>query len=83
MTMNNVRDWTPNLADPYECVMLIEEWEECVRDELFTDYDGFGYFCDPEKKEELFGFDVCPSMVGTPTYEQRRVNWTHINWFNR
>ena len=81
--MNNVRDWIPNPEDPFECVMPIQEWEECVADGLFIDDDGYGYFCNPEKKEELFGFGVCPSMVGIPAYEQRKIEWTHINWFNR
>jgi len=81
--MNNIRDWTPNPDDPFECVMPILEWEECVADGLFIDYDGFGYFCNPETKLELFGFDVCPSMIGSAAYEQRKAEWTHINWFNR
>jgi hypothetical protein len=78
--MNNVQDWVRRDDDT---VMTIAEWEECVADGLFIDYDGFGYFCNPATKSELNGFDVCPSMIGTPAYEQRKVEWTHINWFNR
>jgi len=83
--MNNARDWVRYPDDENECVMTIAEWEACVADGLFIDYDGFGYFCNPETNIELFGFDVCPSMIGTPAYEQRKVGlgWTHINWFNR
>jgi len=78
--MNNVQEWIQTEDDT---VMTITDWEECVRDGLFIDYDGFGYFCDPMMKTELFGFDVYPSMIGEAAYEQRKVNWTHINWFNR
>lgn len=80
--MNTVREWIPAEDD---CVMTIEEWEECVNDGLFIDYDGFGYFCNPDTKLELFGFDVCPSDLTERrnAYEQRKVEWTHINWFNR
>lgn len=78
--MNNIQHWTRRADDT---VMTIAEWEESVDDGLFLDYDGFGYFCNPETKFELFGFDVLPSMIGTPAYEQRKVEWTHINWFNR
>jgi len=78
--MNNILTW--NIA-PEDTYMTIAEWEECVDAGTFIDYDGFGYFCNPETKLELFGFDVCPSMIGTPAYEQRKVEWTHINWFNR
>jgi hypothetical protein len=82
--MNNIRSWIPNPNDPYECVMTISEWEESVRDGLFIDDDGFGRFCNPVAKTELFGFDVFPSMLHySPAYEQRKVEWTHINWFNR
>jgi len=81
--MNTVREWIPNPDDCYETVMTISDWEECVRDGLFIDDDGYGYFCDPAMKTELWNFDVFPSMVGSPVYEQRKVKWTHINWFNR
>lgn len=78
--MNNVQDW---VRRPDDDVMTIAEWEDTVACGGFIDYDGFGYFCTPAANLELFGFDVYPSMVGTPAYEQRKVEWTHINWFNR
>lgn len=78
--MNGVRDWIPSEDD---FLMTISDWEECVADGVFIDNDGFGYFCNPETQTELFGFDVYPSMIGEPAYEQRKVDWTHINWFNR
>ncbi len=78
--MNNIRDWKPAEDD---CLMTIAEWEECVADGLFIDYDGFGYFINVNDKTELWGFDVCPSMIGEPAYEQRKIDYTHINWFNR
>lgn len=78
--MNNVQDW--NFTDEDD-VMTIAEWEACVADGVFIDYDGFGYFCNPETKTELVGFDVYPSMIGEPVYEQRKTEWTHVNWFNR
>ncbi len=78
--MNNVRDWT---QDEHDHVMTIEEWEECVRDGLFIDYDGYGRFCDTFTKTELFGFRVYPSLLSTPEYERLKLQWTHINWFNR
>ena len=80
--MNTVRDWIPTAEDTY---MTIEEWEECVVAGVFIDYDGFGYFCNPETKTELYGFDVCPSdlIEQRPAYFQRKAEWTHINWFNR
>ena len=78
--MNNVQEWIQTEGD---CVMTIAEWEDCVRDGLFIDYDGYGYFCDKAAGTELYGFDVYPSMIGSAAYEQRKVNWTHINWFNR
>jgi hypothetical protein len=78
--MNNIREWTPALDDTY---MTVAEWEESVEAGGFIDYDGSGYFCNPESKLELMGFNVYPSMVGSPAYEQRKVEWTHINWFNR
>jgi hypothetical protein len=73
-------DWIPSANDT---VYTIADWEDCVRDGLFIDYDGSGYFCNPETKLELFAFDVYPSMIGEPAYEQRKAEWTHINWFNR
>jgi hypothetical protein len=80
--MNNIRtrEWIQTEDDT---VMTIADWEECVRDGLFIDYDGYGYFCDPAMKTELLVSLVYPSMIDTPAYEQRKVNWTHINWFNR
>lgn len=81
--MNTVREWIPNPEDPYECVMSISDWEYAVRDGLFIDYDGFGYFCDPLMKTEDYGFCVSPSMFGSVAYNERKAHWTHINWFNR
>ena len=85
--MNNIRtrEWLRYPDDEHECVMTIAEWEDCVRDGLFIDYDGYGRFCNPEAsiQLELAGFDVRPSMIGEPAYEQRKAEWTHINWFNR
>lgn len=78
--MNNVQEWIQRDDD---AVYTIADWEECVRDGLFIDYDGFGYFCDPMMKTELFGFDVYPSMLSTVEYERIKTQWTHINWFNR
>ena len=78
--MNNVREWIPSEDD---CVESISDFEYSVECGLFTDYDGYGYFCDPVMKTQLYGFDVYPSMVGSPAYEQRKTQWTHINWFNR
>ena len=78
--MNTVREWIPSEDD---CVLTISDWEESVRDGLFTDYDGYGYFCDPVMKTELLGCLVYLSMLGLSYYEKAKAQWTHINWFNR
>lgn len=80
--MNNIRTWIPTAEDTY---MTIQEWEDSCECGAFIDYDGFGYFCNPETKTELDGFDVVPSdfKERREAYEQRKTQWTHINWFNR
>lgn len=78
--VNNIREYKPDATD---YLVPIAEWEEQVDCGVFIDYDGFGYFCNPETGLELYGFDVYPSMIGDASYEQRKTEWTHINWFNR
>lgn len=78
--MNNIRDLE---EDKFGYILTIAEWEETCAAGGFIDYDGFGYFCNPDKRLELYGFDVFPSLIGHPAYEQRKVEWTHINWFNK
>lgn len=75
--MNKIKE-----LDPVD-LMPIQEWESCVDDGLFIDYDGFGHFCNEENKTELWGVEVYPSMIGTREYEDLKKEWTHINWFNR
>ena len=79
--MNNTREYVPD--DGGDSLIPIKEWEECCANGMFIDYDGFGYFVNLDNVTELYGFDVYPSMIGSAAYEQRKVNWTHINWFNR
>lgn len=78
--MNNIRDYVPEDGD---CLIPIKEWEEDCAIGTFIDYDGFGYLVNVDDQTELYGFDVCPSMIGNAAYEQRKGDYTHVNWFNR
>ncbi len=64
-------------------LMTIEEWEECCEDGLFIDYDGYGHFCNAATNQLDDSVDVYPSDRGTLSYKAQRVQWTHIQWYNR
>lgn len=79
--MNNIREYVPD--DGGDSLIPIAEWEEGCAVGMFIDYDGFGYLVNLDNMTELVGFDVYPSDIGNAAYEQRKVEYTHINWFNR
>lgn len=68
-----------NLGD----LMTIEEWEDGCECGLFINYDGYGFFCNPETNQMEDDIDVYPSDRDTLSYKAQRVQWTHILWFNR
>ena len=67
----------------YGDIMTVEEFEECVESGAFIDYDGHGYFCNPETNVRDCSWKVFPSTIGTLAYKTQRSQWSHVIWFNR
>jgi hypothetical protein len=60
-------------------IMTIEEFKECCESSCFTDYGGYGYFCDQDGSNKE-GEMIYPSAFLAKDYETQK---THIIWFNR
>ena len=66
-------------VDSDDDIYTFEEFQACVDDHWFIDYDGFGEWATEKKKSN---FTVRPSDIAKPGFE--KPEWvTHVVWYNR
>ena len=67
---------TLNTIPSYGDHMTLVEFRSCVKQGVFTDYDGFGKLA---TKEQMSDMRISPSTVNAD-YPQEL---THVVWFNK
>ena len=65
--------------DDYGDLMTVKKWLSCVKDKLFIDDDGEGYWATRTKRTDT---PVWPSMTYNPNFKVPK-GITHVVWYNK
>jgi hypothetical protein len=66
-----MRKYNKEISKKYGDFMSAEDWESCVDDGLFVNYDGHGYWCKDDKASD------------GEVFNSPRLDATHVIWFNK